>query len=839
MIQAKSITAHPSPFAPQECVSMRTLAARKATVFLVALAMLVCCVTAAAAEPIVGSAHRTVTMPIAGGKVQGVQCRVEIANMQAPGYVPVRITLASTTGTFTADRRFTVRIGTQERGQTPIRNGLVVDLPVVATQGNRSVTVDRFIPKWSAGHAVTLKLLEDGREMPDYVGTIGGGLDSSVYRTVEILSSEWNPNTVIVLPSGTTKDTAEFRASLGTNSGWNLPTRNQRSRDDVEFWNSIFGDNYVTLLTAAELSHDWRSYNRHDVVMIDPAMIETIASTDPSALDAIREFLMLGGIVVVYRCQDADAAITSLDITPTRNETAARVIKAKRTQNAAQRYTSLTEARERLAAIDAHLEKLVILDSADAKAMQDYLDSNSNNNGNGNGSDMGMSYGDQTSRSMQIYNNVEYWFAETVDAAKLERDSITNEIEVHEKMIARESESTAFQVTQQAAGAGLLITTAGALDDVDAIDQWDVVRGLFGSRVSPILRRGVDPMLGDGRFGRWVIDGVAQPPVYTFMGLLTVFVILVGPVAYRKTSQAGRSYLMFAIAPVLALVTTAAMFTYGILSDGFGTIARVRQVTFVDGLSGDGVERVRASYFAGVRPSDGIRFEPDAEVMPYLPNNNSSWNQALSGRPGDLGRVVIDESGQRFDSSFLRSREQTQFVTHRPRRGIGKLTLVLSESTTSLENSFDFALSVVVARDEGGSYHVATDVQPGKTTSMKAIDPRLASKILGKMYADDRPISSSSENRERRRNSYYGYNEVYDLILEINRNVNDTSGFTDGLFELQIQQDLQSAGELSNGHFAAVARTSRDALAVATAQPVESVRYVCGSLALPNTEDKP
>lgn len=789
---------------------------------MVLIAMLLGPVTASAVEPIVGTKHRAATMPVTGGKVLGVRCRVDVANVQVPGYVPVRITLTSATGTFPADRRFTVRIENQEREQTPIRNGLIVDLPVVATQGSRFVTVDRYIPKWSAGHSMKFKLLEDGREMKDYVDNVGGSLDSSVYRTVNILSPEWIANTAIIVPDEKRKDLKglEVRPSLGTASGFNgLSTVNGKA----EFWNSMFGGDFLTLLTASELPHDWRSYNRHDVIMIDQTLIETIAMQDPLAFGAISNFLMLGGVVVVYQCDDSVAAITSLGITPTNDDVAAKAITALRTQIASQRYTSLTDARDRLAAVDAHLEKLKILDKADAKAMQEYLDSNSTGNM--------IDYADPPSRSVQVYKNTEYWFAENIDEAKLERESIRGEIELNEKLIAKEKEKSTFKVTQQSAGAGLLITTVARLDDFDAIDQWDVVRGLFGSRVSPILRRGVDPMIGDGRFSRWIIDGVAQPPVYTFMGLLTVFVILVGPVTYRKTSQAGRSYLMFAIAPVLALVTTAAMFTYGIISDGFGTIARVRQVTFVDGLSGNGAERVRASYFAGVRPSDGIRFGPETEVMPYWQNDTTTWNTALSGRPGDLGRVVIDDTAQRFDANFLRSREQTQFVTHRPRRGIGKLTLDSAGETPSLANGFDFPLSVVVSRDAGGEYHVAMNVQPGTMTPTKIIDSKLASKLLGKMYADNRPISSTSEKRTPRNRNFYGYNEIIDVILEINRNVKDTTGYTDGVFEFQLQQQLQSSGELAVGHFAAITGISADTLAVANAKPVESVRFVCGSLA--------
>ena len=48
---------------------------------------------------------------------------------------------------------------------------------------------------------------------------------------------------------------------------------------------------------------------------------------------------------------------------------------------------------------------------------------------------------------------------------------------------------------------------------------------------------------------------------------------------------------MFAIAPVLTVITTLSMLGYSIIADGFGSHARIRQITWVDGVTGEGVER--------------------------------------------------------------------------------------------------------------------------------------------------------------------------------------------------------------------------------------------------------
>ena len=203
-------------------------------------------------------------------------------------------------------------------------------------------------------------------------------------------------------------------------------------------------------------------------------------------------------------------------------------------------------------------------------------------------------------------------------------------------------------------------------------------------RSSTTLVRGVEPMLGDSRFLQWMVPGVAQPPVYTFMGLLAAFVILVGPIAYRRTTRSGRGYLMFAIAPVLAILTTVIMFAYGILADGFGTIVRVRQISYSDGSSGDLGERVRSTYFAGIRPGDGLRFPSDAEVYPYPEFDERSWEQAAAGGRRASGRIDIDDEHQVFSKDFLPSRRQRQFVSTITKSNVGRLRLKFADGDEPL-----------------------------------------------------------------------------------------------------------------------------------------------------------
>jgi hypothetical protein len=389
------------------------------------------------------------------------------------------------------------------------------------------------------------------------------------------------------------------------------------------------------------------------------------------------------------------------------------------------------------------------------------------------------------------------------------------------------AEEWSQRVWTQSAGAGTIVGLKGDQGVISEM-HWQLVAPMLASRASPTLRRGVDPLIGDRRFSQWVIPGVAQPPVYTFIGLLTAFVILVGPIAYRKTTRHGRGYLMFAIAPVLAMVTTLAMFGYGVVADGFGTIARVRQLTWIDGASGDAAQRVRSTYFAGVRPGDGLTFPVKAEVIGYPEPSGISWEESEKLTAKIVGTVWVSDQRQVFDSSFLPSRQQRQFVVHQPKPGTGVVSLQNDAAAQpQLSSTLRFPLTRVVACDASGNHWSASNVLPGQTVAVKPLMPREVSKELGTMYTEHLPVSAV---REARQQSNYR-RQTWDLQAAINRAIGGESNLLlDGLFETWLRQQLQLKGGLPPRHFVGIAAVSDDVLAVSETELVESVHYVFGTM---------
>ena len=119
-----------------------------------------------------------------------------------------------------------------------------------------------------------------------------------------------------------------------------------------------------------------------------------------------------------------------------------------------------------------------------------------------------------------------------------------------------------------------------------------------------------------------------------------MFVILIGPVNYLLCCVAGGDCTCCLVTvPAGAALVTAALFAYALISDGLGVRVRVRGLMEIDQRVGRTVSWSRQSYYAGLAPSQGLRFSERTAVYPD--RSQSGWSDvADSRRPS--GRCVWD-----------------------------------------------------------------------------------------------------------------------------------------------------------------------------------------------------
>ncbi len=746
-----------------------------------------------------------VRLPTAAINKRGWTVRVRVPSLQTADTMRVELEFATTGGLTTAEHQLEVRLTPLGQGHSPPQSSVGVSIPLKIPQGIDRIRFVRHVPKASFGNFYRVEILEDGRVVPDGETTLGLPLvdrDGAVYHD-EAQQNAWR---VLWIESDVDEPVRETSLQLRSVMNFSEPFLVANTPEEwAKSVMSVGGSNGVTSFVTTELAdmpRDWRALRPYDAIMIHGVDWAKIQSRDSPQATALSNWMHAGGVVIV---RDASPPPGSLSGT----------------------RTAMIPTEEALK---------VVAQGRSAAAFASYAQMDT------------QTFTNQTRYFDLTANDTEAWLEWFPVGAEMVRKSL------RQYPLSRATGPSGVRRRDHLAGMVIYLGPQAADEPIQML-QWAAVDDLMSWNRHRLTRNGAEPILGSQRFFQWVIPGVAQPPVYTFMGLLGVFVILVGPVAYRKTAKAGRSYLMFAIAPALALATTGAMLGYGIISDGFGTRVRSRQITWVDGNTGDAFTRTRSTYFAGIRPADGLRFSPDSEVTLYPDNQMRSWESRIDDHFETRGIVTATPDAIYLSRDFLPSRQQKQFVVHQPSNGWGRIRVeadsgkAQSPDPTAAVHQFadgtpysgpgsimvssesKAPLRELIICDSNRQYFYVEDLPAGQTEPAQRISREMASKRMGEMYKrqwliDSTGGQSQSASRSKRYNRY----ETTDLLTQQLATLNTATKPNEGAFEFELQQRMQLQADLPASSFLGLTDLTADAVAIPHAEVTESIHYVIGSL---------
>jgi hypothetical protein len=240
---------------------------------------------------------------------------------------------------------------------------------------------------------------------------------------------------------------------------------------------------------------------------------------------------------------------------------------------------------------------------------------------------------------------------------------------------------------------------------------WTALWSQFGDdRTAAAPRLGLSALSANHDFWNLLVPNVGLPPVDAFRVLITLFVVLIGPVNYFLLRRLQRLHLLVFIVPAAALLVTVSLLAYAILGDGLGVKLRARTLTILDQPRGEGLCWSRLSYYAGLAPSGGLTFSKDTAVYP------------LEAQPSPMGRgqatrVVVWGERQNLTRGWLASRTPTQFVTVRAVPTKAMLAVSPADAGLTLENQLGSDLMHVVVADEQGRFFYARDLAAGNSNA--------------------------------------------------------------------------------------------------------------------------
>ncbi len=219
---------------------------------------------------------------------------------------------------------------------------------------------------------------------------------------------------------------------------------------------------------------------------------------------------------------------------------------------------------------------------------------------------------------------------------------------------------------------------------------------------------------GENRwYWQFMIPGVGMAPVISFVFLITLFMILIGPVNYWLVRRLQRTYLLLITVPAGAAIVTLSLFIYALATEGLRVNSRLRSFTQLDNANDRATTVARHSYYASLTPSGGLVFPSSAAAFPLEPVRNDYDHKS---------RVLRwEEDGQRLKSGYLYPRTVSQFMLVQPYASTAHLKVTGkagAEDGRTVANGLGCRIQRLIVCDEGDILLTADDIAAGESAAL-------------------------------------------------------------------------------------------------------------------------
>lgn len=231
-------------------------------------------------------------------------------------------------------------------------------------------------------------------------------------------------------------------------------------------------------------------------------------------------------------------------------------------------------------------------------------------------------------------------------------------------------------------------------------------------------RHGLQPDAANSEYSTFLIPGVGLAPVVEFEVLITLFVLIIGPLNYLLLRAYDRLHLMVLTTPLCALIASVGLFGYAVIADGFGAKARMRSVTLLDQASGEMANLGRVSLYAGITPSAGLSVPADTAIYPILPGWNEYSANEVRQPPKEL---VWTDDTQQLTSGWIPSRTTAQYYTCCARQTERKLRIVAAPDKVRVTNELGAEVEWLFVNDEANQTWIGPKLAVDASAQLKPI----------------------------------------------------------------------------------------------------------------------
>lgn len=331
-----------------------------------------------------------------------------------------------------------------------------------------------------------------------------------------------------------------------------------------------------------------------------------------------------------------------------------------------------------------------------------------------------------------------------------------------------------------------------------------------------LQRHGVSPLNGTKEFWDFLIPGVGLPPVNMFWVLITIFVIVIGPVNFFVLRRKRKLHLLLITVPLCAVCVTLALFSFALVSDGLGTKVRIRSFTDIDQRRGEAVSWSRQSYYSGLAPGGGMQLPDDTVIYPLLPD---------TVKYDEIEYKIDWDPSQHLSRGWISSRTPVQYLVIRASDTKRGLRVKASQGRVEIQNRLDTPIKQLLLSDGSGNLHWGEAIDNQANHQLEPVDFQQAYEQMVPTFRDNLPrkpeeMDDASYRRGFRRRRYR--NRVYPR----NR---DKAGLRTSLLERSLNDYLGDGLQLQPNTYLAIVQDDPEVpIGVSGATPSGSFHVMRG-----------
>jgi hypothetical protein len=283
-------------------------------------------------------------------------------------------------------------------------------------------------------------------------------------------------------------------------------------------------------------------------------------------------------------------------------------------------------------------------------------------------------------------------------------------------------------------GFGKLVVFAKDNPFPGEVGQWQAVFNSIGAEHWMWYRRhGMSLTRNNDSYWQFLIPGVGKAPVLTFLVLISLFMIVIGPLNYSWLKRRGRLHLLLVTVPAGAALMVGGLFLFAILTDGLSAQTRIRSFTRLDQTNKSAASWSRQTYYASLAPSRGLLFPDSAAVYPLEAEPVSRRGRRAGGR------VVEWDDAQRLRAGYIYPRTAAQFLVVNTEPCDARLDVKGTSGSVEVTNHLGSEIPLLLLRDDRGEFFTGSRISAGGSQSLTSLTMQEAFDIWARHMRNDRP----------------------------------------------------------------------------------------------------